>query len=50
MIRKINFPNAFVVDYSESFGQEEGAGSFSIFLKQKKDKTESTKIEGGYTV
>ncbi|MFG0214641.1 membrane-associated protease 1 [Brevibacillus porteri] len=50
VIRKIYFPNAFVVDYNESFGDTEGVGTFSIFIKQKKDKTEFTKIEGGYAV
>ncbi|MED1917991.1 membrane-associated protease 1 [Bacillus thuringiensis] len=50
VIRKIYFPNAFVVDYNESFGDTEGVGTFSIFIKQKKDKTELTKIEGGYSV
>ncbi|MDC0762172.1 MULTISPECIES: membrane-associated protease 1 [Brevibacillus] len=50
VIRKIYFPNAFVVDYNESFGDTEGVGTFSIFIKQKKDKTEHTKIEGGYAV
>ncbi|NEW09806.1 membrane-associated protease 1 [Paenibacillus sp. SYP-B3998] len=50
VIRKIYFPNAFVVDYSERFGDTEGVGSFTIFIKQKKDKTEFTTIEGGYAV
>ncbi|OXM85390.1 membrane-associated protease 1 [Paenibacillus rigui] len=50
VIRKVYFPNAFVVDYSERFGDTEGVGSFSIFIKQKKDKTEFTTIEGGYAV
>lgn len=50
VIRKIYFPNAFVVDYTESFGDTEGVGTFSIFIKQKKDKTEFAKIEGGYAV
>ncbi len=50
VIRKIHFPNAFVVDYSENFGDNEGIGTFSIFIKQKKDKTEFTTIEGGYAV
>ncbi|CAM3808720.1 membrane-associated protease 1 [Marinicrinis lubricantis] len=50
VIRKIHFPNAFVVDYSESFGLTEGVGTFELFIKQKKDKTEMTKVEGGYAV
>ncbi|GGJ09515.1 membrane-associated protease 1 [Paenibacillus hunanensis] len=48
VVRKIYFPNAFVVDYNERFGDVEGVGQFSLFIKQKKDKTELAKIEGGY--
>ncbi len=50
VIRKIHFPNAFVVDYTERFGDTEGVGTFEILIKQKKDKTEMAKIEGGYAV
>lgn len=48
VVRKIHFPNAFVVDYTEDFGDTEGTGTFSIVIKQKKDKNEGVKIEGGY--
>ncbi|MBE1555954.1 membrane-associated protease 1 [Sporosarcina limicola] len=50
VVRKIHFPNAFVVDYTEKFGDTEGIGEFHLFLKQKKDKTDLAKIEGGYSV
>ncbi|GGG82793.1 MULTISPECIES: hypothetical protein [Paenibacillus] len=50
VVRKVYFPNAFVVDYTEEFGDTEGVGTFSLYIKQKKDKTEFTKIEGGYSV
>ncbi|WP_028590051.1 hypothetical protein [Paenibacillus massiliensis] len=50
VVRKIYFPNAFVVDYNESFGDEEGVGTFSLYIKQKKDKTELATIDGGYPV
>lgn len=50
VVRKIYFPNAFVVDYTESFGDTEGVGSFSLYIKQKKDKTELATIDGGYPV
>ncbi|MWC31329.1 membrane-associated protease 1 [Paenibacillus sp. MMS18-CY102] len=50
VVRKISFPNAFVVDYTESFGDTEGVGEFSLYIKQKKDKTEFAKIDGGYPV
>lgn len=48
MIRKYTFPNAFVVDYTESYGDTEGTGTFELVLKQKKDKLPDVKIEGGY--
>lgn len=48
VVRQINLPNAFVVDYTETFGDEEGVGTFSLLLKQKKDKTANLKFEGGF--
>lgn len=46
--RKYTFPNAFVVDYAENFGDTEGVGTFTLKIKQKKDKIENVLIEGGY--
>ncbi|WP_099190436.1 membrane-associated protease 1 [Tepidibacter mesophilus] len=48
VVRKIFFPNAFVVDYKESFGDTEGVGTFELVIKQKKDKLDKVTIEGGY--
>ncbi len=48
MVRKISMPNAFVVDYTEEFGDTEGVGTFELVIKQKRDKNEFVKIEGGY--
>ncbi|WP_088825462.1 membrane-associated protease 1 [Listeria goaensis] len=48
VIRKFTLPNAFVVDYTENFGNQEGVGEFILRVKQKKDKTEGVKLEGGY--
>jgi len=48
IIRKIFFPNAFVVDYKEYFGDTEGGGTFELVIKQKKDKLDKVTIEGGY--
>ncbi len=48
VVRKIYFPNAFVVDYTEDFGADEGVGTFTLMLRQKKDKIEYVTIEGGY--
>lgn len=49
IVRKFDFPNAFVVDYNETFGAEEGIGSFYLHMKQKKDKLPDVKVEGGYS-
>ncbi|MBU2703387.1 hypothetical protein Ga0466249_004532 [Sporomusaceae bacterium BoRhaA] len=48
IVRKFYFPNAFVVVYTESFGDTEGTGTFELVLKQKKDKLTDLTIEGGY--
>lgn len=46
--RKYEFPRAFVIGYRENYGNETGAGTFHIVIKQKKDKLDLVKIEGGY--
>ena len=46
--RKYECPRAFVIAYKESYGNEAGAGTFHIVIKQKKDKLNLVKIEGGY--
>lgn len=48
VVRKISFPNAFIVDYEENFGDEAGTGVYKVIIKQKKDKLEAIEIEGGY--
>lgn len=48
VVRQISFPNAYVVDYTESYGDEEGVGSFYLHMKQKKDKTANVALEGGF--
>ncbi|MMZ57274.1 hypothetical protein D1872_191940 [compost metagenome] len=50
VVREVVFPNAFVVDYKESYGDTEGVGQFELYVKQKKDKTELAKLNGGYPV
>jgi|LSQX01.1.fsa_nt_gb hypothetical protein len=34
LVRKVKFPKAFVIDYSESFSNKEGVGYFSLFVRQ----------------
>ena len=48
VVRQITLPNAYVVDYKESYRDEEGVGTFYILAKQKKDKTKAVKFEGGF--
>lgn len=49
VVRKIHFPNAFVVDYTERYGDTEGVGEFTLYIKQKKDKPNLPKIDGGFS-
>ena len=49
IVRKVHFPDAFVVDYEERYFDTEGVGTFSLTVRQKKDKFELTTIEGGYS-
>ncbi|WP_129599933.1 membrane-associated protease 1 [Anaerophilus nitritogenes] len=48
VVRQIHLPNAFIVDYTEDYGDEEGIGTFYLHMKQKKDKTPMVKLEGGF--
>jgi len=50
VIRKYSYPNAFVVDYKENYGDVEGVGTFTLIIKQKKDKMSLVAVEGGYCV
>ncbi len=49
IVRQITIPNAFVVDYEEDFSDDTGAGTFRLLIKQKKDKMNSLKFEGGFS-
>ena len=48
MERKYFFPNSFVIDYKEDYGDVEGTGTITLVLKQKKDKLANITVEGGY--
>ena len=50
VVRKYTYPNAFVVDYKEDYGDVEGVGTFTLIIKQKKDKMAQVAVEGGYSV
>lgn len=49
IVRRIEVPNAFVVDYEEDFTDETGTGVFTLLIKQKKDKMTGLKFEGGFS-
>lgn len=46
--RKYYFPNAFVVSQKENYGNTDGVGTFTLTIKQKKDKMALITVEGGY--
>lgn len=48
VVRRYYFPNAFVVDYFDLNSSKANVGRFNLFIKQKKDKNELIKIDGGY--
>lgn len=50
VVRKYTYANAFVVDYKEDYGDVEGVGTFTLVIKQKKDKMAQIAVEGGYSV
>lgn len=49
VVRKFYYPNAFVVDYEETYGDTEGVGTFRLVIKQKKDKISGATVDGGYS-
>lgn len=48
VVREFTLPNAFVMDYKERHDDETGVGMFYLHVKQKKDMTDATTIEGGF--
>lgn len=48
VVRRYYFPHAFVVNQVENFGSDSGVGTFTLTIKQKKDKMDQITIEGGY--
>lgn len=49
VVRKYEVPNAFVMEYSEEMDDETGVGTFTLMIKQKKDKISTVTVEGGYS-
>ena len=48
IVRQITLPNAFVMEYEEELDDENGVGTFYLHVKQKKDLTKLTTVEGGF--
>lgn len=46
VFRKINFPHAFVIDYSERYSNTSGVGDLSMVLRQRVDKMTDIKAQG----
>lgn len=47
--RQYELPNAFIVDYFETFANSEGVGEFTLTLKQMKNKLADVKVTGGFS-
>lgn len=48
VVREIELPNAFVVEYTETLDDENGVGEFYLHVKQKKDVTAAVVVTGGF--
>ena len=49
-VREITYPDAFVISYAEHYDDETGVGTFTMTLRQKKDKLDQIQVAGGYAV
>lgn len=49
VVRNYELKNAFVVEYDEVYGDTEGVGTFTLVVRQKKDKLKDVTINGGYS-
>jgi len=47
--RQYELPNAFIVDYYETFNNAEGVGEFTLIAKQMKNKLADVKVTGGFS-
>ena len=48
IVRQYTYPNAFVMDYTEDLNDEEGVGTWTLLLKQKKDLTNKVELKGNF--
>lgn len=47
--RKYTFTHAFVIYQKESYGSSEGIGTFTLIVKQRKDKNGEVDIDGAFS-
>ena len=47
--RQYELPNAFIVDYFETFANSVGVGEFTLIIKQMKNKLADVKVTGGFS-
>ncbi len=48
VVREIVFDTAYVVSYTETFGDESGVGTFKLVVRQKKDMNQNVTYQGGF--
>lgn len=48
VVREYTFTKAFVIDYKEDYDDKEGIGTFTLIIRQKKDKIKDATVTGGY--
>ena len=48
VVRQIILDTAYVVSYSETFGDESGVGTFKLQVRQKKDMNGKVEYQGGF--
>lgn len=47
-IREYKLPNAFVVNLEIDYSDDQGIGTFTLTVRQKKDKSSAVTVNGGY--
>jgi len=50
VLREYKLPCAYVVNFKVDYSDTEGNGLFTLQVRQKKDKTKDTTVEGGFGI
>lgn len=48
VVRKYELSDVFIVDYFENFDNQQGAGTYTLVLNQRKNKLKDVKVTGGF--